>query len=261
MSNIISIVNQKGGTGKTTTAISLSAALAELAKKVLLVDLDPQANATSGLGIRLAENEGDIYKVFSGKTDLRSVLKKTSFENLYLIPATSELAGANIELVNQPEREFVFKKSLEELKDDFDFIFVDCPPSLGLLTVNALVVSDFVLIPVQCEYYALEGLGQLLSTIDLVKQNLQPNLGVLGALLTMHDKRTKLSQDVVNEVREKFPYRVFETFIPRNIRLSEAPSFGQPILKHAPWSKGARAYRRLAREIIMIYNEINNKAS
>ena len=247
MSQIIALANQKGGTGKTTTAVNLLSALAELGKRVLLIDFDPQGNATSGLGIN---PDKGIYEALSGRASVLEVIKKTQQAKFDLIPSTTNLAGANVELVDEEEREFRLKKILENIRENYDYILIDCPPSLGLLTINGLVAADKVLIPVQCEYYALEGLGQLLGTINLVKQNLQPNLEILGALLTMHDKRTKLSKDVILEMRTRFPYKVFDTVIPRNIRLAEAPSFGKSVLKYSSWSDGARAYRNLAREII-----------
>lgn len=246
---IIALANQKGGTGKTTTAINLVSALAELKKKVLLVDFDPQANATSGIGIN---PEQGIYEVLSDKASILEVIKKTSRANFDLVPSTESLAGANVELVNQVAREFKLKKILESIKANYDYIFIDCPPSLGLLTINGLVAADKVLIPIQCEYFALEGLGQLLKTIDLVKQNLQPNLEILGALLTMYDRRTKLAKDVILEMRTHFPYKVFDIVIPRSVRLAEAPSFGKSVLEYSSSSDGAQAYRNLAKEIIKL---------
>ena len=245
---IIALANQKGGTGKTTTAINLLSALAELEKRVLLVDFDPQGNATSGLGVN---SEKGIYEALSGKASLSELIKRVR-SKFDLIPSTPDLAGANVELVDKEDREFELKNVLENIKENYDYIFIDCPPSLGLLTINGLVAADKVLIPVQCEYYALEGLGQLLETINLVRQNLKPDLEILGALLTMYDKRTRLSKDVVLEMRTQFPYKVFETVIPRNIRLAEAPSFGKSIFEYNSWSEGARAYRNLAKEIIKL---------
>ena len=245
---IIALANQKGGTGKTTTAINLLSALAELEKRVLLVDFDPQGNATSGLGVN---SEKGIYEALSGKASLSELIKRVR-SKFDLIPSTPDLAGANVELVDKEDREFELKNVLENIKENYDYIFIDCPPSLGLLTINGLVAADKVLIPVQCEYYALEGLGQLLETINLVRQNLKPDLEILGALLTMYDKRTRLSKDVVLEMRTQFPYKVFETVIPRNIRLAEAPSFGKSNFEYNSWSEGARAYRNLAKEIIKL---------
>ncbi len=258
---VISIVNQKGGTGKTTTAVNFSAVLAEAGKKVLLIDFDPQGNASSGVGVKNGEKSKGVYEALTGERDVKDVIKKSYVKNLFVLPTNQSLAGAGIELVNFEDREFRLKNVLEALEDDFDFVLIDCPPSLGLLTINSLVASGFVLIPVQCEYYALEGLGQLLKTIELVKENLQPSLEILGVLLTMHDKRIKLSSEVVQEVQNKFPYRVFESIIPRNVRLAEAPSFGKSVLQYASWSKGARAYRRLGEEVLDIIAEINSKSN
>lgn len=256
MPNIISIVNQKGGTGKTTTTINFAAALAELGKKVLIVDFDPQGNASSGVGVLVNEETKGIYEVLTDKADIQDVILESVVKNLFVLPTNQSLAGATIELVDMEDREYRLKKVLEKLVD-FDFVLIDCPPSLGLLTINSLVASNYVLIPVQCEYYALEGLGQLLKTIQLIKDNLQPNLEILGVLLTMHDRRIKLSEEVVSEVRTKFPFRVFESIIPRNVRLAEAPSFGKSILQYASWSKGARAYRSLGKEALDVINKIN----
>lgn len=253
MAKIISIVNQKGGTGKTTTAVNLSAALAELGKRILIIDFDPQGNATSGLGFKLSENKG-IYEVISGSAKIIDVIKSTSQKNLFLIPSSISLAGANIELVNIDDRESQLKKTIEPLRSQFDYIFIDCPPSLGLLTINALVACEDILVPVQCEYYALEGLSQLLKTINLVWKNFQPNLHVMGVILTMHHRRMRLSQEVIWNVRKNFPYRVFETVIPRNVKLAEAPSHGESILQYAPSSCGASAYRQLAKEILKFEN-------
>ena len=255
-SKVIVICNRKGGTGKTNVAINLAAYLSALGKKILLIDLDPQANASSGLGI--GDCSQGIYEVLSQKIPLNSSITATR-RNLWVIPANENLAGADIELVNMPEREFVLSKVIKNIlveKDgeNFDYIFIDTPPSLSLITVNSLVAADQVLIPVQAEYYALEGLGQLLETIKLIKENLQPNLGILGAVLTMYDGRGRLSAEVWEELYKHFPYKIFRTIIPRNIRLAEAPSYGQTILEYAPKSKGARAYKRLAKEFL-----VNNK--
>jgi chromosome partitioning protein len=249
MSKIISIVNQKGGTGKTTTAVNLGAALSELGKKVLLIDFDPQANTTSGFGFSKNTKYG-IYEAMAGKIEIQRTICKTSQANLFLIPATPSLAGANIELVNVPERESQLKNTVLPMKKSFDYIFIDCPPSLGMLTINALCACEDILVPVQCEYYALEGLSALLQTINLVWKNFQPNLHVMGVILTMHHRRTRLSQEVIWNVRKNFPYRVFETVIPRNVKLAEAPSHGESILQYAPDSDGAYAYRQLAKEIL-----------
>lgn len=252
MPKIISLVNQKGGVGKTTTAVNLGAYLAALGKFVLLVDIDPQANATSGLGIDHRGLEKGIYDCLVDQISLRDIIRNTSHEGYRLAPATLALAGANVELVGVENRESKLRAVLEEAKHAYDYVLVDCPPSLGLLTVNGLVAADAVLIPVQAEYYALEGLGQLLETIKLIKENLRPDLEVLGAVLTMFDSRNKLSQDVWQELYKYFPDKIFRSVIPRSVRLAEAPSFGKSILHYDPASKGARAYERLAREIIDI---------
>jgi len=256
MARVISIVNQKGGTGKTTTAINLGAALASIGKFVLLVDFDPQGNASSGLGVKAEGDKKSIYDVIIDEVSPVDITQSTSIQGLNVIPASQDLSGANIELVDVDNREFRLKEALLEIRNDYDFILIDCPPSLGLLTLNCLVASDEVLIPVQCEYYALEGLGQLLNTIELVKTNLQPDLKVLGALLTMYHKRIKLSTEVVEQVKQHFPYKVFDTVIPRNIDLAEAPSFGTSIIEHAKRSSGSKAYRKLAVEFLKVYNMI-----
>lgn len=248
MLKTIAIVNQKGGTGKTTTAINLSAALAELNKKILLIDFDPQANTTTGLGF--PKDALGVYEVLSGKLKVFEVIKNVRRKNFYLIPSSPSLAGATVELINVEEREYQLKKIITPIENDFDYIFIDCPPSLGILTINALCACEDVLVPVQCEYYALEGLSDLLQTINLVWRNFQPNLHVLGVVLTMHTRRTRLSQEVIWNVRKNFPYRVFETVIPRNVKLAEAPSHGKSIFEYAPESEGAYAYRQLAKEIL-----------
>ncbi|MFA5107222.1 MAG: AAA family ATPase [Patescibacteria group bacterium] len=250
MSRIISVVNQKGGVGKTTTAINLGASLAALGKYVLLIDIDPQANATSGLGFNHRELEKGIYEVLVSPMSVREVIHDTHLYGLNVAPATISLAGATVELVNLPRREFLLHDNLREITSDYDYIIIDSPPSLGLLTVNGLVASQEVLIPVQCEYYALEGLSQLLQTIDLVKKNLKPELAVLGAVMTMYDPRYRLTQAVMDELYKYFPHRIFRTVIPRNIKLAEAPSHGKPIRDYAASSRAARAYERLGREVI-----------
>lgn len=254
MARIISIVNQKGGTGKTTTAINLGAALATFGKFVLLIDFDPQGNASSGLGVRLEEGDRGVYDVLAGNKTATAAIAGTTVRGLNLLPSGQDLSGASIELVNVDNREYKLQEALREVRNDYDFILIDCPPSLGLLTINSLVASDDVIIPVQCEYYALEGLSQLLSSIELVKNNLQPDLEILGALLTMYHKRLRLAKDVVEQVREHFPHRVFKTLIPRNIDLAEAPSFGTPIIEHSERSAGSKAYRKLAIEVLKAYN-------
>lgn len=249
MARIISIVNQKGGVGKTTTAINLASYLAKLGNFVLLIDLDPQANATSGIGVDYKNIPAGLYEVIMGPHNLHQVTIPVNPENLRIVPANQNLAGANIELVTQPEREYRLLNELTEIQHDYDYIIIDSPPSLGLLTINGLVASDEVLIPVQCEYFALEGLGQLLNTINLVKQYLKPKLKISGALMTMYDERNKLAREVFDELYKYFPNKIFRTVIPRNSKLAEAPSFGKSILYYDPKNKGARAYERLAKEL------------
>jgi len=250
MGKIISVVNQKGGVGKTTTAVNLGSYLAYLGKEVLLVDIDPQANATSGIGIDHQKLPHGIYEAIIGQKPIYHVIKHTLQDKYKVAPATVSLAGAGIELVGMEDREFRLAKVLAEVKDEYDYIIVDGPPSLGLLTVNSLCAADEVLIPIQSEYYALEGLGQLLETISLVQNNLKPELGILGAVITMFDKRNKLSESVMRELYQYFPNRVFRSVIPRSVRLAEAPSYGRSILHYDPKSKGGRAYEKLARELI-----------
>ncbi|OGM01253.1 chromosome partitioning protein ParA [Candidatus Uhrbacteria bacterium RIFOXYC2_FULL_47_19] len=250
MACIIAVVNQKGGVGKTTTAINLGSYLASNGKFVLLVDLDPQSNATSGLGIDSRDLEVGTYEILLGEKSLRDVIIPTQVEGLKLAPSTQALAGAAVDLVDMDRREHRLSDALLEVRNDFDYIIIDCPPSLGLLTINGLVAVDKVLIPVQAEYYALEGLSQLLRTIGMVRQALKPELEILGAVLTMYDGRNRLSTDVMAELHRFFPDRVFKSVIPRNVRLAEAPSFGRPIMEYDPWSKGAKAYERLAKEIL-----------
>ncbi len=250
MPKIISLVNQKGGVGKTTTSVNLGAYLAHFGKFVLLVDIDPQANATSGLGVDHRQLDKGIYDSLVNNVPLRDIIRNTNHEGYRIAPATLSLAGANVELVNMPGREFKLAQVLEEAKHAYDYILIDCPPSLGMLTINGLVASDQVLIPVQAEYYALEGLGQLLETVKLVKENLKPELEVLGAALTMFDGRNRLSGEVMQELYKFFPNKIFRSVIPRSVRLAEAPSFGKTILHYDPSSKGGRAYERLAREIL-----------
>ncbi|MSR85538.1 ParA family protein [Candidatus Uhrbacteria bacterium] len=250
MARIISIVNQKGGVGKTTTAINLGAYLAELGKFVLVVDLDPQANATSGMGIDHRGLERGVYEAILGQVRMQEIVQMSAHEGLHVAPATTALAGLNIELVDMERREFRLRDSLLEVRNDYDFILIDCPPTLGLITLNGIVAGDEILIPVQAEYYALEGLGQLLETVQLVKDRLRPEVDVLGAVITMYDGRTKLSDDVLQELYKYFPNNIFRAVIPRNVRLAEAPSFGRTIVHFDPISKGAKAYERLAREIL-----------
>jgi len=254
MGQIISVVNQKGGVGKTTTSINLAAYLAHLGKFVLLVDLDPQANATSGLGIDYNNLNKGIYETLIDTHRVNDIVLNTAISGYKIAPATLNLAGANVELVNLDNREFKLHNALLSARNDYDYIIVDCPPSLGLLTLNSLVAAEKLLIPVQAEYYALEGLGQLVNTINLIKQNLKPDLDVLGAVLTMYDKRNNLSDEILHQLYQYFPNRIFRSVIPRNIRLTEAPSYGKSILEYDPKSKGARAYERLAREILDLTN-------
>ncbi|SDM40873.1 ParA family protein [Sediminibacillus halophilus] len=250
MGKVIAIANQKGGVGKTTSAVNLSACLAYLNHKVLLVDIDPQGNATSGVGINKADMEQCIYNVLVEDLEAEKVCVPTTVENLDIIPATIQLAGAEIELVPTISREVRLKKAIDSVKDDYDYVIIDCPPSLGLLTINSLTAADTVLIPVQCEYYALEGLSQLLNTIRLVQKHLNKELMIEGVLLTMLDARTNLGIQVIEEVKKYFQDKVYKSIIPRNIRLGEAPSHGQPIIIYDPKSRGADVYLDLAKEVI-----------
>lgn len=251
MSRVIAIANQKGGVGKTTTAINLGASLAVAEKKTLVVDIDPQGNATSGLGIEHRDSLVTVYDVLVGERSAEgAVTHAVHFPCLDLIPSTRDLVGAEIELVQAPKRENILRKALEPLRDRYDYILVDCPPSLGLLTLNTLTAADSVLIPIQCEFYALEGLSQLLNTIRLVQKGLNPSLDIEGVLLTMYDRRLNLSRQVAAEAREYFGGKVYRTAIPRNVRLAEAPSFGQPIVLYDVLSQGAQAYLSLAKEVL-----------
>ncbi|MFR6688547.1 ParA family protein [Listeria innocua] len=250
MSKVIALANQKGGVGKTTSSVNLSSSLAFLGRKVLLVDIDPQGNASSGVGVNKGEIEHCIYDVLVDDVAIQDVLQKTDLDNLNVIPATIQLAGAEVELVPAISREIRLKKAIDSIRDDYDYVIIDCPPSLGLLTLNALTAADSVLIPVQCEYYALEGLSQLLNTIRIVQKHLNEDLQIEGVLLTMLDARTNLGIQVIDEVKKYFQNKVFNTIIPRNVRLSEAPSHGKPILLYDAKSKGAEVYLELAKEVV-----------
>lgn len=250
MGRILCIANQKGGVGKTTTAVNLAAAVAMEGKRTLLLDLDPQASASSGVGVRLGPDEPGTYEVILGLRSVAEVVRPGGVERLDLVAARGDLVGAEIELVPLPERETRLRRALMAVRDNYDFIFIDCPPSLGLLTLNGLTAADGVLVPLQCEYYALEGLTALLQTIDLTRSQLNPNLRVEGVVLTMFDGRNSLSHQVAAEVRQHLPNELFATVIPRNVRLSESPSHGLPAVLYDPASKGAQAYRALARELI-----------
>ena len=249
MGKIISVANQKGGVGTTTTTVNLSTILAKKGKKVLLIDTDPQGNATSGLG-GSKDVELSVYDILIGDTEFDETLQETAIKNLKVCPSNISLAGAEVQLVSMMSREQRLKTKLDKIKDQYDYILIDCPPSLGLVTLNAFTASDSVLIPVQCEYFALEGLGQLLNTVNLVKKHLNKNLEIEGALLTMYDARTNLSNQVVKEVKKYFEDKVYKTVIPRNVRLSEAPSYGMPITVYDPRSKGAKAYEKFAKELL-----------
>ena len=251
MGKVISVANQKGGVGKTTTTVNLATLLAKKGKKVLLIDTDPQGNATSGLGVT-KELELSVYDILVGETTFQETVQETAVKNLAVCPSNISLAGAEVELVSMMSREQRLKTKLDEVKEQYDFVLIDCPPSLGLITLNAFTASDSVLIPVQCEYFALEGLGQLLNTVNLVKKHLNKNLEIEGALLTMYDARTNLSNQVVKEVKKYFEDKVYKTVIPRNVRLSEAPSYGMPISIYDPKSKGAKAYEKFTRELLKI---------
>lgn len=251
MGRAIVVANQKGGVGKTTTSINLSASLAELGKKVLLIDVDPQGNATSGVGIDKNEIESSVYDIMLGEVSAREcMIEVEDIPGLFVIPSDVNLAGAEIELIDTDDREYVLKNSVDYVKEDFDYIIIDCPPSLNMLTVNAMTTADSILVPIQCEYYALEGISQLVHTIDIVTERLNPNLEIDGVVFTMYDARTNLSNDVVDTVKENLQARIYNTIIPRNVKLAEAPSNGLPINIYEPKSTGAESYRALAREII-----------
>ena len=258
MGKIIAVANQKGGVGKTTTTVNLCTILAKRGKKVLLIDADPQGNATSGLGVE-KEVEFSTYDILVNETTMEETIQNTMIKNLKVCPSNMNLAGAEVELVSMMSREQRLKEKLEEIKEKFDYIFIDCPPSLGLITLNSFTASNSVLIPVQCEYFALEGLGQLINTINLVKKHLNKEIQIEGALLTMYDIRTNLSNQVVKEVKKYFDNKVYKTVIPRNVKLSEAPSYGMPITEYDPKSKGAKSYTKFAKEFLKI-NEEEKKA-
>ncbi len=250
MGRTIVIANQKGGVGKTTTSINLSASLADQGKKVLVIDMDPQGNTTSGLGVEKDEVENTVYELLLGECTIQECLQKDVFDNLSVLPSNINLAGAEIELLGVENKEYLLKSALDEIKEEYDFIIIDCPPSLNMLTINSMCAGDTVLVPIQCEYYALEGLSQLIHTIDLVKERLNPELEIEGVVFTMYDARTNLSLQVVENVKSNLNQKVYKSIIPRNVRLAEAPSYGMPITKYDAKSTGAESYRLLAEEVI-----------
>ncbi len=250
MGRIIAIANQKGGVGKTTTSINLSACIAEAGKRVLTIDLDPQGNTTSGLGLEKEKIENTVYELMIGQCTVRESLSKTNIENLSLIASDINLAGAEIELIGINEKEYILKNEIDYIRDDYDYVIIDCPPSLNMLTINAMTTANTVLVPIQCEYYALEGLSQLVHTINLVQQRLNPDLEMEGVVFTMYDARTNLSLQVVDNVKKNLSTNIYKTIIPRNIRLAEAPSYGMPINLYDSKSAGAESYRLLAKEVI-----------
>lgn len=256
MGKAIALFNQKGGVGKTTTNVNLSACIATKGKKVLIIDIDPQGNTTSGFGIDKNNTESNIYDALLEDDDIKNCIIKTDYTNIDIIPSNVQLAGAEIELTKMSKREYRFKNMINEIRDGYDYIFVDCPPSLGLLTINSLTGVDSVIIPIQCEYYALEGVSQLMNTIQLVKKNLNPSLEIQGVVLSMFDGRTNLSIQVVDEVKKYFRGKVYRTIIPRNVRLAEAPSHGMPIIDYDPKSKGAEAYDELAEEFLELEEDV-----
>ena len=250
MGRIIAVANQKGGVGKTTTSINLAACLAEKGKKVLAVDMDPQGNLTSGLGVDKDSVEKSIYELIIGEVDIKGVINKEVLENLDIIPTSIDLSAAEIELIGVDDKEYILRNAIDQVKDQYDFVIIDCPPSLSMLTINAMTTADSVIVPIQCEYYALEGLSQLIHTVELVKDRLNSKLEIEGVVFTMYDARTNLSLQVVENVKDNLQQNIYKTIIPRNIRLAEAPSYGLPINKYDPKSTGAESYMRLADEVI-----------
>ena len=254
MSRIIAVANQKGGVGKTTTAINLSACLAEKSKKVLTLDMDPQGNTTSGLGVDKNQAENTVYELILDESELSECIYPSVMENLSVIPSNINLSGAEIELIGFENKEYLLKSKLDMIRSDYDYIIIDCPPSLNLLTINAMTAADSVIVPIQCEYYALEGLSQLIHTIDLIKERLNPKLEIEGVVFTMYDARTNLSLQVVENVKENLDKNIYKTIIPRNVRLAEAPSYGMPITEYDPKSKGAKTYEKFTKEFLKINN-------
>ena len=254
MSRIIAVANQKGGVGKTTTAINLSACLAEKNKKVLTLDMDPQGNTTSGLGVDKNQAENTVYELILDESELSECIYPSVMENLSVIPSNINLSGAEIELIGFENKEYLLKSKLDMIRSDYDYIIIDCPPSLNLLTINAMAAADSVIVPIQCEYYALEGLSQLIHTIDLIKERLNPKLEIEGVVFTMYDARTNLSLQVVENVKENLDKNIYKTIIPRNVRLAEAPSYGMPITEYDPKSKGAKTYEKFTKEFLKINN-------